>query len=170
MATQGRCPKCNSIRTQAYKDGVWSTVTALSMEAAQDYFQSTASMNRSQREQKLNSLRVVNHDSHAHKKRKLGESLPLGVWASRGFDIAQIEKDSSEEDKEWKQKLGWCYYVQTEADMEVESKGWKAEDQINDSTAAPEADTEAETAAARKLRLEEVRECFSNPKPSEFHI
>lgn len=166
---KSRCPKCNSLRTSAYKSGNWSEVCALTDEQAAEWFQTASDMSKDEKYAKLKSYKTENVDMHEERKRKRGESLPLSVWAARGFDPVLIEADALPGDVEWKAKLGKCYYVQTEVDDSVESKRWEAHEIMNHASASSmtaDAAADSETAEQKKKRLRQDAEEAKAPPQS----
>ena len=88
-----RCCRCNSLRTLAYRDLTWSQVSALTDEQAVQWFNTAFDMPNSERYEKLKDYKVTNRTGSQKLKRKRGESLPLNVWAARGYDPKIIKRD-----------------------------------------------------------------------------
>ncbi len=123
-----RCPQCNSLRTQAYKDGTWSSVVALTDEQTNDYFQNAVALSKADRLKLIKDYTVINNQASEKIKRKRGQYLPLSVWERMGYDPERIKSDCAPGDIEIRPKLGLCYCVENEVEDEVETQGWRAQD------------------------------------------
>ena len=159
-AHKNRCPPCNSLKSRAFRQGCWDNVLALSAADAGDFFASAGSLYKDDITKKLTNYKVTNTESSRKDKLRNGEALPLSVWAQRGYDPDLIKKDCSEDEIEWKPKLGWCYYVVSESDLRVGSKGWTADENISSHRSSSSNGEEplakalcVETPAERSLRI-----------------
>ena len=113
---------------------------------------------------------LTSHELSEESSAEGGEYLPLGVWATRGFDVTRIEQHTRDDDKRICPVLGICFRLRILSKTNVhkrgilrESKRQKTapEDQVASASAA------AAGSAAAPLALEDGRASSSSSDSSD---
>jgi hypothetical protein len=101
----------------AFGSSKFPELSALTKEEQESFWDSLPTSNDGIQRAVTNLIIKVRLDTH--KDSISGEFLPLGVWASKGFDATKIETESLEQDIEIHPLLGTTYRVKIHQTMDA---------------------------------------------------
>jgi hypothetical protein len=168
--TQGtwRCSRCAIKITQLHRGfGEWPNATFknLSPEQQQAFFRTADGSG-----QKIVGMAkelLEKNEEHESYYQNGGEYLPLGVWQTRGFDSAAIERNSDSSDIKMHPVLGDTYRVRILSGGERGSQGRKHTHVLSNSSKRPKTQQElANKAQQAQLALQAQPAEETPPEPS----